>query len=179
MNQFRNPRLTSVLGLLMAAVVLMQMVSPAAEQVRVTTFAQWLDRSLQMELRGDKEQGQDSADHRSIEMIQLWLSDHTHESSVMDGSTTPVPNERWAVSGWILQAWNDYNEMTDGMKATLSDRVVTGSSWILQKATHTAPHPNNRSGITRSSYRSLLSDLQGFISLMRRPFLSGVSINAP
>ncbi|MGM0507011.1 MAG: hypothetical protein ACQER4_07475 [Bacteroidota bacterium] len=136
MNRFRNSLLTGSLGLLLAVVVLVQLVAPSSEQARMTTFAQWLDRSLPGETSPPWTHAEERDRTESILQLQQWLInlERTHateeESSKTENGAYPLS---WPASGWILQAWSDYNEMSDGMQATVPDRPTTSGKWILQE----------------------------------------------
>lgn len=181
MNRFRNPLLTGSLGLLLAVVVLVQLVAPSSEQARMTTFAQWLDRSLPGETSSPWTESNRFDRNESVQQLQEWLiglrqeAERNEEPTETNEEPHPVT---WPSSGWILQAWSDYNEMSDGMQATLPDRLTTGGKWILQEI---FPDLKNRQAGTESVrfVRRLYTAGISLLPTLRRPFLSGVSINAP
>ncbi|MEX1212316.1 MAG: hypothetical protein WEA36_05700 [Balneolaceae bacterium] len=182
MNRLRHPIPAGILGLLLAVVVLVQLVSPSSEQARMTTFAQWLDRSLPGETSSPWANPEQSDRMETIQQLQRWLTSLELDAAIEDETPIgtngePIPLS-WPAPGWILQAWSDYNEMSGGMQTTLPDRPTTSGKWILQEV---LPDLSIQQAGTETV--RLVHYIHGtgthLLPYLRRPFLSGLSINAP
>lgn len=172
MNRMRNPILSGILGLLLAAVVLVQLVAPPSDLARMTTFVQWLDRSMPADTASPWSGPVGTGQQDPMTTLQGWLD------GLRQGGSESNDPTHWPASVWILQAWSDYYEMSDGMQATPPDRHTPSGSWTLQKS-FTLPLLRHR---ILNKVRPLTEwnpVIQQSARLLSQPFLSGRTINAP